>query len=89
MTPLRDAILIVPTQDIWVAVPEDDWNECLAVLDWNSALMRSGCTLPISSVKIGLLEEVFRVGKMCRPIGAYKDFQNQPIVVKKCKRKVK
>jgi len=89
MTKLSEARMIVPDQALWVAVKAEYWVTELADLDWNSALMGASIRPPVSAVKIGLLEEVLRVNKMCRPIEEYRNFNNQPIVVQKeSKRKI-
>ena len=83
MTKYKDAVLIVPSQELWVAILEEYWEDSLSVLDWNSVLMDSGVKLPTSACKFGLLDEVYRKNKVCRPVGAHNDFNNSPIVVRK------
>jgi len=83
MTKLADAKTIVGSEELWVSVDEDLFEADMLDLDWNSMLMMTGIKLPTKSVKIGLLTEVLRKGKVCRPVGTYIDYENQPIAVVK------
>ncbi len=83
MTKLSDAKLIVPEGALWVAINEDLFEPHMEELDWSSMLNYYGVSLPTSAVKVGLLTEVLRKGKVCRPIDAYINFVNQPITVVK------
>ena len=85
MTQLKDAKLIVPTENLWVSVSEELWEDGMGEMTWNDTLSYYSFKLPPTAVKIGLLTEILRKGKICRPINEYIDFDGQPIAVIKGK----
>jgi hypothetical protein len=83
MTKLSEAKLIVPDLEIWVAVDEEIWEGDMAYANWNSMMMEREDVVPVKRTKMGMLSEVLRKGKICRPINEFLDFKNKPICIKK------
>lgn len=85
MTDIIEAKLIVPEQDLWVSVERAYWNDTFESKTWNDALQMTPRELrpPVSAVKVGSIETVYRKGVVCRPLDAYVNFENKPILVEK------
>ena len=86
MTPVKDAKLIVPQAILWVSMDEDKFEPHMRDMVWNDMLTHYNVKLPVSSVKIGVFDDVFRKGKVCRPVASYLDFRGNGIAIIKGKK---
>jgi len=85
LTELKDALIIVPTTMVWVAIKEDSWLEAYADGSWNDVNQKFGGNLNIRDVKMGTLKDVWKYGYIIRPVEEYKDFKVRGICIKRKK----
>jgi len=75
-TELSDAKLIVPSEDLWVGVPDILWDDKMSELSWNDNLQTNTYKLPVETIKIGTLQRVNKKGYVIRPVNEFRDFNN-------------
>lgn len=89
LTTENDARQIVKWDELWVAVHYSVWQQVMRAGHWNDMLYETGLQIPVERVRIGRLDDVLKVGWICRPLEKHINFQAQPIVVRKYRRTFK
>ena len=83
ITPVADAKGIVPTEGLWVVVHISSWDAHLRDKAWNDALYSHNKAIPPSHIKIQELPKRLKEGYVYRPLGDYKDYNNNYILCMK------
>lgn len=84
-TELKDALLIVPTTMVWVAIKEDVWLGAYAKGTWNDVNHKYSNMIPLKATRMGSLKDVWKYGYVIRPVEEYKDFNLEGICIKRNK----